>query len=201
MPEVHLISVVARGMVAGAVGTIAMTVSELPEMSLSPSRRRMSRRSTRFTGCTAPAWALYGVSSTSPASAVPPRAQPISRSFYEETPPCSLPGNRGRPWRWAAADLGIDLLQKGVYAVTAPPTTPWPGPSGGKFPAAQKRQHARRRHLARLEQVTRGGGVDVGVDHSGTAQLLRGDTDAPAAGPRGAARDATPACQPRYFSI
>ncbi len=200
MAEVHLISVVARGMVAGEVGTIAMTVSELLEMSRSPSRRRLSRRSTRFTGCTAPAWALYGVSSTSPACAVPPRAQPFRAPFTRKRRPAACLGIADVPWRWAAADLGTDLLHKGVYAVTGPPTTPWPGPLGGKFPAAQKRQHARRRHLARLEQITRGVGVDDGVDHTGTAQL-REDTDAPAAGPRGAAQDATPARQPRYFSI
>ncbi len=40
---------------------------------------------------------LSGVSSTSPASAVPPRAQPISRSFGRRRRPVSCPGNRGRP--------------------------------------------------------------------------------------------------------
>ncbi len=118
MAEVHLLSAMARGMAAGEVGTIAMTVSELLEISLSgregsqvpgqvgahllPSRDPQS--TSDVATLNKPVHWVHGISMGAVRGLLdvaglrgPAASAAISRSFYEETPPCSLPGNRGRP--------------------------------------------------------------------------------------------------------
>lgn len=138
MAAVHLLSVMARGMVAGAVGTMAMTVSELLEMSLSgregsrvpgqvgahllPNRDPQS--SSDVATLNNPVHWVHGISMGAVRGLLDVaglRGPAASAAHFallwggDATLYRAL-GIADVPWRWAAADLGTDLLHKGVYA-------------------------------------------------------------------------------------
>ncbi len=138
MAEVHLLSVMARGMVAGAVGTMAMTVSELLEMSLSgregsqvPGQvgaHLLPNRDPQSTSDAAtlnnPVHWVHGISMGAvrglldvaglrgPAAS----AARFALLWGGDTALYRALKIADVPWRWTAADLATDLLHKGLYA-------------------------------------------------------------------------------------
>lgn len=138
MPTNHVIAAVARGMLAGAVGTIAMTVTELLEMSISGREGssvpgqvgahllpgKNPDDPTDVQRLSSPVhWAhgiamggvrgLLGVAGLQGPAA---SATHFALVWGGDAALYRALGVADVPWRWGADELTSDLLHKGVYA-------------------------------------------------------------------------------------
>ena len=133
-----VLSKIARGMVSGAVGTAAMTASELLEMSVSgraastvpgqvgahllPGRDPDSAADAEALN-TAVHWAhgiamgaLRGVLDTAGLRGPAASAAHFALLWGGDAALYRTLGIADVPWRWTAAELGADLGHKAVYA-------------------------------------------------------------------------------------
>jgi len=138
MQVVNILSALGRGLIAGAVGTVAMTLSQTLEMSL--SRRKGSQvpgkvgahllpgrdpqSTTDIATLNSPVhWAhgismgaLRGLLDTAGLRGPAASAVHFALVWGGDAALYRALGIADVPWRWAAEELGIDLLHKGVYA-------------------------------------------------------------------------------------
>lgn len=141
MAQVSILTALGRGMFAGVVGTIAMTVSERLEMSLSgregsevPGQvgaHLLPGKDPRSTSDVATLndpvhWvhgismgALRGVLDVAGVRGPAASAAHFALLWAGDAALYRAIGVADVPWRWGAAELGTDLLHKGVYAAAA----------------------------------------------------------------------------------
>ena len=139
MSDNSVVRAMVRGMVAGAVGTVAMTLSERVEMSLSgraPSTvpGQVEAHLLPSADPTSPGdvarlggpvhWghgvvmgALRGVLDVAGLEGPAASAAHLALVWGGDAALYRTLGIADVPWRWDADELGADLLHKGVYAV------------------------------------------------------------------------------------
>ncbi len=138
MASSNALSAVMRGMVAGALGTAAMTVSERLEMSISgregsrvpgevgahliPGKDHRSSSDVEALN-TAVHWAhgismgaLRGVLDIAGIRGPAASAAHFALLWGGDAALYRALGVADVPWRWEPAELGIDMLHKGVHA-------------------------------------------------------------------------------------
>ena len=149
---------IARGMISGAVGTAAMTASELLEMSLSgreastvpgqvgahllPGRDPHSAADAEALN-TAVHWAhgitmgaLRGALDAAGVRGPTASAVHFAMLWGGDAALYRTLGIADLPWRWTAAELGADLGHKAVYAAVTGLTYDALGARAGRTPVA-----------------------------------------------------------------
>jgi len=141
MPDISVLGAITRGMVAGAVGTTAMTISERLEMSISgregsqvpgqvganllPGRDPHSQSDLEDLS-TPVHWAhgisvgaLRGLLDVAGIRGPAASAAHFALLWVGDAALYRALGIADVPWRWGATALGTDLFHKGVYAAVA----------------------------------------------------------------------------------